>query len=580
MMGNQGCIAELQQCRVQATIPSRPEARQIDGPRHFLPSRSTALIKRENRYPPLRYKNAAQRPYRTKTAVRLTIRILLACAFSLLAVLLVVVGACGAYGIKLTDSALQSASQEVPALRALDHQLKLIARARMKLDQIANAGGQSVTNADIDAIRANLSNSDKAWATYLHFPADEDEKRIATTVGDARDDLKRNGLEPLLAALVANDQSATRALGPSMITKKYERLNEATERLALYQDDSSARLSAKGESQVRTTLTITAIVTVVGLICAFVGWKIVTVTITKPLDAAVKHFGAIERGDLTTRIVAKRQDELGTLLKSLKKMQGALYDTVQTIRGGVDRVADAAREIAAGNMDLSQRTEQQAASLEETAASMEQLSATVKENAANTAEATTLANAVSDTAREGAATVQRVLETMNSLKEGSGKIAEITAIIEGIAFQTNILALNAAVEAARAGEQGRGFAVVATEVRSLAQRSGNAAKEIKELINASVSTVLDGAAQAAEAGGQMDATLEALQRVTTVINEIASASQEQARGIQQITIAVSKMDEVTQQNAALVEQAAAASSSMDAQASRMRTVVARFQTAS
>jgi methyl-accepting chemotaxis protein-1 (serine sensor receptor) len=516
--------------------------------------------------------------YGARTAVQLTIRMLLACSFGLLAALLVAVGGSGAYGIKLTDAVLQSASQEVPALRALDHQLKLVARARMRLDQIAHAGGQGVTNADIESIKSNLSNSDQAWDTYLNFPADGPERRIAATVSDARDDLKKNGLEPLLAALIANDPAAKIALISKSITEKYGRLNEATEKLALYQDERSTRLSAKGESQVHATLTITVIATLMGLVCAFAAWRSVTGALTRPLDAAIAHFGAIERGDLTTRIVVERQDELGTLLNSLKKMQSALCDTVQTIRGGVDLVADAAQEIAAGNTDLSQRTEQQAASLEETAASMEQLSATVKQNAANTAEASALSSAVRDTARQGAATVQRVLETMNHLKAGSGKIAEITAIIEGIAFQTNILALNAAVEAARAGEQGRGFAVVATEVRSLAQRSGNAAKEIKDLIDASISTVLNGAAQAAEAGSQMDATLDALRRVTTVIDEIASASQEQARGIEQVTVAVSHMDEVTQQNAALVEQAAAASSSMEAEASRMRSIVAGFQT--
>jgi methyl-accepting chemotaxis protein-1 (serine sensor receptor) len=287
----------------------------------------------------------------------------------------------------------------------------------------------------------------------------------------------------------------------------------------------------------------------------------------------------MEGGDLTTRIVVEREDELGALLRSLEKMQGSLHRTVSTVRSGVDRVADVAGEIAAGNNDLSRRTEQQAASLEQTAASMEELSATVKHNAANTLEASTLTQTVNQTAAQGAAAVQRVVETMNTLKEASGKIADITAIIESIAFQTNILALNAAVEAARAGEQGRGFAVVATEVRALAQRSGTAAREIKDLINRSVSSVLDGAGQAADAGDQMNRTLAALHRVTTLIDEIASASQEQSRGIEQVTTAVSHMDEVTQQNASLVEQAASASASMEAEAARMRNVVAGFRTA-
>jgi len=300
--------------------------------------------------------------------------------------------------------------------------------------------------------------------------------------------------------------------------------------------------------------------------------------IAKPLATATDHFRAIEAGDLTTRIVIGREDELGALLGNLAQMQSSLRKTVLIIREGVDLVADAAGEIASGNMDLSKRTEQQAASLEETAASMEELSATVKHNAANTLEAASLAKIVSDTAELGAHSVKRVIETMTDLKAESGKIADITAIIEGIAFQTNILALNAAVEAARAGEQGRGFAVVATEVRSLAQRSGTAAKEIKELITGSVTRVSEGAAQAAEAGDRMDETLGAVHRVASLIGEISSASQEQARGIEQVTTAVAHMDEVTQQNAALVEEATAASGSMEEQASKMRDVVSIFRT--
>jgi methyl-accepting chemotaxis protein len=258
-------------------------------------------------------------------------------------------------------------------------------------------------------------------------------------------------------------------------------------------------------------------------------------------------------------------------------MRNGLSRTVSTVRDGVDLVALAAGEIADGNNDLSHRTEQQAASLQETAATMEEFSATVKKNAANTLEASALTRTVSVTAGRGALAVQRLLGCMNALKDASGKIAEITGIIESIAFQTNILALNAAVEAARAGEQGRGFAVVATEVRALAQRSGTAAREIKDLISDSVSSVLDGASVAAEADDQMSQTLAALSRVTTLIGEIASASQEQARGIEQVTTAVSQLDKVTQQNASLVEQAASASASMKEQATKMRDVVAGFR---
>jgi methyl-accepting chemotaxis protein-1 (serine sensor receptor) len=259
-------------------------------------------------------------------------------------------------------------------------------------------------------------------------------------------------------------------------------------------------------------------------------------------------------------------------------MQNGLREIVTAIRTGVAMVANSAGEIAAGNLDLAGRTERQAASLQETAASMEQLSAVVKQNTANTLEASNLAQALCNTASQGAATVQQVLETMHGLKEGSWKIGEITTIIEGIAFQTNILALNAAVEAARAGESGRGFAVVAAEVRALAQRSGGAAKEVSDHLDSLVTRIRSGANQASEAGDKTNEILDKLTRVTFLIDGVASASEEQARGIEQVNGAISHMDEVTQQNAALVEQAAAASSSLELQATSIRAVVARFRT--
>jgi methyl-accepting chemotaxis protein-1 (serine sensor receptor) len=358
----------------------------------------------------------------------------------------------------------------------------------------------------------------------------------------------------------------------------YVALNNATADLAQYQFDNSAELLNEGKAHERATLMITLAVTVAGFISAAVMWITLTHAISKPLAAATRHFKAIESGDLTSHITIERADELGSLLQSLATMQEGLRQTVSTIRQGVDLVVDAADEVATGNADLSGRTERQAASLEETAANMEELSATVKHNTSHALEASTLARSVGETASQGAEALQRVLDTMNLLKQGSGKIADITSVIEGIAFQTNILALNAAVEAARAGETGRGFAVVASEVRALAQRSGSAAKEIKDLLDASVSSVRDGATQATEAGGRMNATLDALQRVTSLINEVADASQEQARSVEQVTTAISQMDEVTQQNAALVEQAATASDSMREQATTIRTVVARFRT--
>jgi methyl-accepting chemotaxis protein len=284
----------------------------------------------------------------------------------------------------------------------------------------------------------------------------------------------------------------------------------------------------------------------------------------------------IARNDLTA-VVKTAPNDRSSLLFSMKRMQEQLTRTIGTIKVSADSITTAVHQIAAGNQDLSQRTEKQAASLEETAASMEQLTSTVTQNADNASQANQLAAQNAEVAEQGGTAVARVVETMDGINASSDKIANIVGIIEGIAFQTNIVALNAAVEAARAGEQGRGFAVVASEVRSLAQRSSAAAKEIKELIHDSVERVRAGAGHVQEAGTRMGEVTHAIRRVTDITGEITAASQEQSKGIGQVNQAVAQMDEVTQQNAALVEQAAAAASSLESQAADLRASVSMFR---
>ncbi|WP_293649372.1 methyl-accepting chemotaxis protein [uncultured Pantoea sp.] len=296
-----------------------------------------------------------------------------------------------------------------------------------------------------------------------------------------------------------------------------------------------------------------------------------------PLNASITHIQQIAQGDLTQRIQVEGRNEMSQLAASLHEMQQALVSTVSNVRDGSDAILSGASEIAAGNNDLSARTEEQAASLEQTAASMEQLTATVKQNAENARQASQLALSASETAQKGGSVVDGVVKTMSEIAGSSKKIADITSVIDGIAFQTNILALNAAVEAARAGEQGRGFAVVAGEVRSLAQRSANAAKEIKSLIEDSVNRVNTGSQLVGTAGETMSDIVNAVTRVTDIMGEIASASDEQSRGIDQVGQAVTEMDRVTQQNASLVEESAAAAASLESQASRLSQSVAVFR---
>ncbi|XTZ39980.1 methyl-accepting chemotaxis protein II [Salmonella enterica] len=309
-------------------------------------------------------------------------------------------------------------------------------------------------------------------------------------------------------------------------------------------------------------------------------WYGIRRILLSPLTAIISHIREIAGGNLTHSLNIAGRSEMTDLAQSVDHMQNALIDTVTNVRQGSDAIYSGTSEIAAGNNDLSSRTEEQASALEETAASMEELTATVKQNAENARQASLLAQSASDTAERGGKVVDGVVKTMHEIAGSSQKIADIISVIDGIAFQTNILALNAAVEAARAGEQGRGFAVVAGEVRNLASRSAQAAKEIKALIEDSVSRVDTGSVLVESAGETMMDIVNAVTRVNDIMGEIASASDEQSRGIDQVALAVSEMDRVTQQNASLVQQSAAAAAALEEQASRLTMAVSAFRLSS
>jgi methyl-accepting chemotaxis protein len=346
-------------------------------------------------------------------------------------------------------------------------------------------------------------------------------------------------------------------------------------------DDAETKLQAQRSQDAAALQEMTDAILIGGGVAGAVLAALLAVFLVRhimaPLNQAVQVAKTVAAGDLSSAIVVDSENETGQLLKALKDMNGSLEHIVSQVRSGTDAIAAASTEIASGNADISARTESQASALQRTSASIEELTATVRQNADNAKQANQLAISASDYAAKGGAVVGQVVDTMGSIKDSSRKIVDIIAVIDGIAFQTNILALNAAVEAARAGEQGRGFAVVAAEVRNLAQRSAAAAKEIKTLIADSVERVDAGGKLVDQAGTTMTDIVKSIQHVTAIMSEITAASAEQSAGIEEFSRAIGHVDEMTQQNAALVEQTAAAAESLREQAIGLTDVVGAFK---
>jgi methyl-accepting chemotaxis protein len=386
------------------------------------------------------------------------------------------------------------------------------------------------------------------------------------------------GEHPKIIALSRqNKDEEARTLFKGDSTKNYRQMIDLIDKLVEVNDNGSD-ISSKNADETYAR----ARIWIIGLLAVCVAGALtlaiwIARLISRPLGEAVKVARQVAEGDLTADIRQNSNDETGQLLGALKLMNDNLLRIVSSVRTGTDTIATASSEIASGNMDLSSRTEQQAGSLEETASAMEEMTSTVKQNADNARQANQLAVSASAVAVQGGNVVGQVVDTMGSINASSRKIVDIISVIDGIAFQTNILALNAAVEAARAGEQGRGFAVVASEVRSLAQRSSAAAKEIKHLIDDSVAKVDIGSKLVEQAGSTMDEVVSSVKRVTDIVGEITAASQEQSVGLDEINRAITQMDEVTQQNAALVEEAAAAAQSLQEQASNLSQIVSVFK---
>ncbi|WP_206956614.1 methyl-accepting chemotaxis protein [Trinickia acidisoli] len=516
-----------------------------------------------------------------------TIKFKIIAVLSLSVALLAIVGSYGAINIARLDSFITDSYEgnTLPIIDLTDvRTAQLDIRLRFRRIEHDKAGAatpldQADAATSLDRVRDDLQRMNRAWSHY--YPAaisGEDERAIADKINAGMPDMvdmtqkavslfaSGSGDE---ASKIVDRQASASAASIELMDQDIE-VNRKQAKQAMVDGAATARTAA---------IVAFALVaaSVVGMIIA--GVYLVR-AISRPLGKAIGVANDIARGQLENRIVVDVLGEFGELLEALRRMDDQLSHTVRGIQNAADSVGVASREIASGNTDLSSRTEQQAASLEETAASMTQLTETVKQNADNARQANGLAVSATGLADTGNDAVQAMVGTIEQISGSSTKISEITGVIEGIAFQTNILALNAAVEAARAGEQGRGFAVVASEVRSLAQRSASAAKEIKELIVSSVVQIQDGSKQASEVSEAMEHVKRAIKQVSDIIGEIAAASDEQSRGIEQVSVAVSQMDEVTQQNAALVEQAAAAAQSLEEQAGTLAEAVSQFRLAS
>ena len=444
---------------------------------------------------------------------------------------------------------------------------------RYMMDQ-SNIGSGATVNDLMQIAAASLKQAEKNWAEYEALPRDPRQNDADATEIKRNYDIYHGALAELIQLLGAGKINAFFDQPTQSYQDGFEKqyVNYLQQNDKLYQ--MAVENSNSSYSQAIWVLISVLIAVLVVIVAVWLGIKQALIS---PLTRLIDNIRHIASGDLVKRIEVQGANEMGELADSLRHMQGELVRTVGDVRNGANAIYSGASEIAMGNNDLSSRTEQQAASLEETAASMEQLTATVKQNAENARQASNLALSASETAQKGGKVVDNVVQTMRDIAGSSQKIADIISVIDGIAFQTNILALNAAVEAARAGEQGRGFAVVAGEVRNLAQRSAQAAREIKSLIEDSVGRVELGSTLVESAGETMGEIVNAVTRVTDIMGEIASASDEQSRGIDQVGLAVAEMDRVTQQNASLVEESAAAAAALEEQASRLTQAVAVFR---
>jgi methyl-accepting chemotaxis protein len=506
--------------------------------------------------------------------------------FGVVLVLLVIMAVLGIYRM----AQIQDRLEKVVNVNNVETRLVIDMRAIVKDRTVALRNLSLLTDADdmkpeLDRIKdqtAKYSEAEQKLSSMFDKGASEQERTLLATIKE-----QNAASDPLIAKATELWQSNKAEEATKLLIKQIrpvqKKWTEALDQLLDVEDKLNAQAAVDARESFGGARSFMIVLGLLAVAAGAAAGYVITLSIRRQLGGepayAAKIAGQIASGDLSGEIETKSNDP-ASLLVEMKVMRDSLVNIVSQVRAGTDTIATASSQIAAGNLDLSSRTAMQAGALEKTASSMEELTATVKQNADNARQANQLAVSASEVAKKGGEVVGEVVHTMGSIHASAKKIVDIISVIDGIAFQTNILALNAAVEAARAGEQGRGFAVVAAEVRNLAQRSANAAKEIKQLISDSVEKVNSGTKLVDQAGATMDEVVESVKRVTDIITEIAEASREQTSGIEQVNEAILDMESVTQQNAALVEEAASAAQSLQNQASELANVVTLFKLSS
>ena len=461
-------------------------------------------------------------------------------------------------------------------------QLKLIADAYgIKLVETTNKvyNQQILAESGKDTLTQVRNDAQAAWNAYMQTQLTAEEKALADRVNTLLEAISPR-IDDVLRFFERDDHEGLGSFIEYRLFPSVSPLAASLQQLSAMQEQLALQAYEEAQAASTRTMMLAAVTVAILLELTLISASLIIRTITRNLDSAVQVAETVAQGDLRSHIEVTSKDELGRLMLALKGMNNNLLSIVGRIRESSESIATGATQISTGNNDLSQRTEEQASNLQQTAASMEELASTVRHNTDNAQQATTLARNAAHTASQGGEAMEQVTQTMETISASSRKIADIIGVIDGIAFQTNILALNAAVEAARAGEQGRGFAVVAGEVRALAGRSAEAAKEIKLLIQQSVSQVNEGTTLVEATGKTIGDVVQQVQSVAALIQEISNASQEQSQGTGQVSDAIAQLDQVTQQNAALVEESAAAANSLSYQAAELNRLVATFKTGS